>query len=60
MSFSIVAIGPASAAGSPGPFERKIPSGSDARIASAEAVAGKTVTRQPAALSSRTMLRFMP
>ena len=35
------------AAGSPGPFDRKKPSGSSAMIASNEAVAGTTDTRAP-------------
>ena len=48
------------AAGSPGPFERKMPSGSWARIVSASAVAGTTVTSQPAAASERRMLRLAP
>ena len=36
------------AAGSPGPFDRKSPSGSSASTSSAVAVAGSTVTSQPA------------
>ena len=36
------------AAGSPGPFDRKKPSGSCAMISSKVAVAGTTVTRAPA------------
>src|SRR6476660_5566677 len=35
------------AAGSPGPFDRKTPSGFIARMSSAEVVAGTTVTLQP-------------
>ena len=48
------------AAGSPGPFERNTPSGAWRRISSAVAVAGTTVTRQPAAASVRRMLRLAP
>ena len=47
-------------AGSPGPFDRKTPSGFNARISSAVAVAGTTVTSQPQSLSRRRMLRLMP
>ena len=48
------------AAGSPGPFDRKTPWGLSSRAASAGVDAGTMVTRQPAATSSRTMLRFIP
>ena len=39
---SIVRIGPGSADGSPGPFDRKTPSGRLSMISACEAVAGKT------------------
>ena len=48
------------AAGSPGPFERKTPSGLSASTSSAVAVAGTTVTLQPARARRRRMLRFTP
>ena len=48
------------AAGSPGPFDRKMPSGACAMISSKLAVAGTTVTRAPAATRLRKMLRLMP
>ena len=48
------------AAGSPGPFERKTPSGASAMTSSALAVAGTTVTLQPAFARSRRMLRLTP
>ena len=48
------------AAGSPGPLERKTPSGLSARMSSADAVAGTTVTLQPAPARRRRMLRFTP
>ena len=48
------------AAGSPGPFDRKKPSGSWAMISSNEAVAGTTVTRAPASTRLRKMLRLAP
>ncbi len=48
------------AAGSPGPLERKIPSGDYAYMSFAEADAGTTVTRQPAAARQRRMLRLAP
>jgi hypothetical protein len=46
--------------GSPGPFERKMPSGANARASAAVVVAGTTVTSQPAAAMLLRMLRFMP
>ena len=48
------------AAGSPGPLDRKTPSGFRASMSSAVAVAGTTVTLQPARASRRRMLRFTP
>ena len=48
------------AAGSPGPFDRNTPSGLWRRMSSAVAVAGTTVTRQPAEARQRRMLRFAP
>jgi hypothetical protein len=48
------------AAGSPGPFARKMPSGLWRMISSVLAVAGTTVTRQPALASMRRMLRLAP
>ncbi len=50
----------ANAAGSPGPLLRKIPSGSCARISPGVAVAGMTITLQPAFSSSRKMLYLIP
>ena len=49
-----------SAAGSPGPLERKIPSGLCARISSAVDVAGSTLTRKPVEVSRRRMLSLIP
>src|SRR5258707_576114 len=48
------------AAGSPGPLERKMPSGLSARISAADVCAGPTVTRQrlPASRRSRQIHRF--
>ena len=51
---------PPVAAGSPGPLDRKTPSGWWRRMSSAVAVAGTTVTRQPAEARQRRMLRFAP
>ncbi len=48
------------AAGSPGPFDRKMPSGSCAITSSKVDVAGSTVTRAPASARLRKMLRFEP
>ena len=48
-----------SAAGSPGPLERKTPSGSRARASSAEKSAGTTVTVASAS-SPRSMVCFTP
>ena len=48
------------AAGSPGPFDRKKPSGSCAMISSKLAPAGTTVTRAPASTRLRKMLRLEP
>ena len=48
------------AAGSPGPLDRKTPSGFIARMSSADVVAGTTVILQPSPASSRRMLRLMP
>jgi hypothetical protein len=48
------------AAGSPGPFDRKTPSGFWASTSSAVVVAGMTVTSQPALARQRRMLRFAP
>ena len=48
------------AAGSPGPLERNTPSGLRARMSSALAVAGTTVTLQPAVARQRRMLRLRP
>jgi len=48
------------AAGSPGPFERKTPSGCKARTSAARAVAGRTVSRQPESTRHRRMFRLMP
>ena len=48
------------AAGSPGPFDSTTPSGLSARMSSALAVAGTTVTAQPQSLRSLKMLRLVP
>jgi len=48
------------AAGSPGPFDRKMPSGRWRRISAAVAWAGTTVTSQPALARQRRMLRLAP
>ena len=55
----MVSRGPLSAAGSPGPLERKTPSGSRARTSAAVVPAGTTVTR-PSAASRRTMVALTP
>ena len=49
-----------SGSGSPGPFERKTPSGFSASTSSAEVSAGTTVTRQFSRVSRRRMLCLMP
>jgi hypothetical protein len=46
------------AAGSPGPLERKMPSGLSARMSAASVRAGTTVTVQPLPASWRRMLRL--
>src|ERR1700731_4227170 len=48
------------AAGSPGPLERKMPSGLSARMSAASVRAGTTVTVQPSPASWRRRLRLMP
>ena len=48
------------AAGSPGPFDRKKPSGLWLITSSNDAVAGSTVTRAPASTKLRKMLRLAP
>ncbi|MNT85450.1 hypothetical protein D3C72_2256180 [compost metagenome] len=48
------------AAGSPGPFDRKMPSGLSARMSSALVDAGTTVTLQSRPAKRRRMLRFTP
>ena len=48
------------AAGSPGPLERKKPSGLCAITSSKVEVAGSTVTRAPASARLRKMLRLAP
>ncbi len=55
----MVPIGPRSAAGSPGPLERKTPSGSSAKTSSADVPAGTTVT-VPNSASWRTMVALTP
>src|SRR5438132_12350249 len=54
----LVRIG--NAAGSPGPFERKIPSGLSASACSAEVDAGTTVTPKPFCRSSRKIFCLIP
>jgi hypothetical protein len=48
------------AAGSPGPFERKKPCAPSASASSAGVVAGTTVTRQPTSRSWRRMFCLIP
>ncbi|MNL29472.1 hypothetical protein D3C87_1511550 [compost metagenome] len=48
------------AAGSPGPFDRKMPSGFSARMSSAEVWAGTIVTLQSRPVKRRRMLRLTP
>ena len=48
------------AAGSPGPFDRKTPSGFSAMMSSADVWAGTIVTLQSRPANSRRMLRFTP
>ncbi len=48
------------AAGSPGPFDSRTPSGLRASTSSAEVVAGTTVARAPMEVRARRMLRFTP
>ena len=48
------------AAGSPGPLDKKIPSGLCARTSSAELEAGKTITSQPADARHRRIFRLAP
>ena len=55
-----MSVASASGRGSPGPFERKIPSGWASRIASADAEPGMTVTLQPISTRWRRMFHFMP
>ena len=50
----------ATAAGSPGPLDRKMPSGFIASTSAAGVSAGTTRTRQPLATRLRRMLRLMP
>ena len=47
-------------AGSPGPLERKTPSGFMASTSSTGVCAGTTVTRMPRSTSMRRMLVFTP
>src|SRR5512143_3509354 len=56
----IVRVAYVAAAGSPGPFERKIPSGFNASASDADVVAGTTVTSKPAPTRQRRMLCLMP
>ena len=51
---------PATAAGSPGPFERNTPSGSRARTSAAGVDAGTTSTWQPAPTRWRRIVRLIP
>ncbi len=48
------------AAGSPGPFDTKTPSGRRSRMSLAEELAGTTVSRHPESARQRRMLRLMP
>ena len=52
--------GSVSGSGSPGPLERKTPSGLRARTSSAVVEAGTTVTSQPEVTRRRRMLCLMP
>ena len=47
-------------AGSPGPFERKMPSGFIATASAADVAAGTTVVRHPSLASSRREFLFTP
>ena len=55
-----VAVAAVRGRGSPGPFEMKIPSGSTARIESADAEPGMTVTLQPISTRWRKIFHFIP
>ena len=58
--FFIMSITGVTSSGSPGPFERKIPSGFMNSISSAEVSKGTMVTLQPNLLRQRIMLSLMP
>ena len=60
MSAFAASIAYVQGSGSPGPFERKTPSGEKASASAAGVVAGTTVTTQPAAARLRRMFRFIP
>ena len=55
-----VSIAYGTAPGSPGPLERKMPSGFSASTSAAGVGAGTTFTRKPDATRWRRMLRLMP
>ena len=56
----IASIAYVQGSGSPGPFDRKTPSGTSASTSAAGVCAGTTVMRQPWSASRRRMLRLMP
>jgi hypothetical protein len=56
----IASTGPVSVAGSPGPFERKTPSGFAARICSAVDEDGITVTLHPSVVKYLRLLYLTP
>src|ERR1700690_1440620 len=59
-SSRIVAMAYVRAAGSPGPFDRNIPSGDKSRISLAVVVAGTAVTLQLMSTRHRRILRLAP
>ena len=56
----MVSMAYVTAAGSPGPLLRNTPSGSSARISSADVVAGTTCGSRPNVTSERRMFRLIP
>ena len=59
-SAATVSRAPTTAAGSPGPLVRKMPSGWSASASAAVVRLGTTVIRHPDSASSRSMARFRP
>src|SRR6516165_9668160 len=60
IKFRTFSLAYGTASGSPGPFERKIPSGLNASTSFAGVEAGTTLTWQPASAKLRRMLYLMP